>query len=256
MRKKKSLGQHFLSDRGAAQRIANSLNWGNKPLQLLEIGPGNGALTEHLLKHDNLDYCGIELDRRLVPILTERYGNQNIRFVEADVLQIDLATIFNGEFSIVGNFPYNISSQIVFRVLEYRNNVAELVGMFQKEVAERICAGPGTKKYGIISVLTQVWYDAELLLLLPPEAFRPPPAVHSGVIRLQRNGRTEMPCDEKRFKTVVKLAFNTRRKMLRNSLKSLIQDEQILERPIFTKRPEQLDIQEFFEITQIVEDAG
>lgn len=245
---KKSLGQHFLKDLQIARRIADTLD-AYKDLPVLEVGPGMGVLTQFLLEAGH-DLTVVELDRESVAYLKQNFPALEGRILEEDFLKLDLSGLFAGPFCVIGNYPYNISSQIFFKVLDYKNQIPCCSGMIQKEVAERLAAGPGSKTYGILSVLLQAWYDVEYLFTVHENVFDPPPKVKSGVIRLTRNGRTELGCDEKLFKTVVKTSFNQRRKTLRNSMKPLLGKEfSQYELPIFDKRPEQLSVEQFIELT-------
>ncbi|MDR0547409.1 MAG: 16S rRNA (adenine(1518)-N(6)/adenine(1519)-N(6))-dimethyltransferase RsmA [Dysgonamonadaceae bacterium] len=247
IRPKKSLGQHFLKDLSVAERIAGAL-MPYSGLPVLEIGPGTGVLTQFLLKN-NHELTVVELDAESVEYLKKNYPDLNGRIIEADFLKLDLNPLFSGQFAVIGNYPYNISSQIFFKVLEYKDKIPVCSGMLQKEVAERLAAKPGKKDYGIITVLLQVWYDIEYLFTVEPVVFDPPPKVRSAVIRMTRNTRTHLECDEKWLKTVVKTAFNQRRKTMRNSLQSLLgKGNAIFEQPIFDKRPEQLSVEEFVEL--------
>lgn len=249
---KKYLGQHFLTDESVAENIANSLSFkGYK--NVLEIGPGMGMLTKYLLKKEVTTHV-IEIDKESVEYLQANYLNLASRIIEKDFLKYDLNEVFKGEsFAIIGNFPYNISTQIVFKTLEMRDQIPEFSGMFQKEVALRICSKEGSKVYGILSVLAQAFYDAEYLFTVPPNVFNPPPKVESGVLRLTRKKDYSLPCDEKLLFRVVKTAFQQRRKTLRNSLKTLNLSDNLREDSIFDKRPEQLSVQEFIGLTQLVE---
>lgn len=249
---KKHLGQHFLTDESVAERIANtlSLQGYNK---VLEIGPGMGVLTKYLLKKESTTYV-IEIDSESVEYLNTHYLNLRGKIIEQDFLKYNLNEIFNNEpFAIIGNFPYNISSQIVFKTLEMRHQIPEFAGMFQKEVAQRICSEKGSKVYGILSVLTQAFYSADYLFTVPPTVFNPPPKVDSGVLVLKRKENFTLPCDEKLFFRVVKTAFNQRRKTLRNSLKIFNLSDNLKASSIFGMRPEQLSVQEFIEITSQIE---
>ena len=249
---KKALGQHFLKDMAVSARIASSLD-AYIGMPILEIGPGTGALTRFLLEKGH-DVTVIELDLESVQYLEEHFSELNGRIVAADFLRLDLTTLSEKPFCVIGNYPYNISSQIFFKVLDYKDMVPCCSGMLQKEVAERLAAAPGRKSYGIISVLLQAWYDIEYLFTVEPIAFDPPPKVKSGVIRITRNQRTSLGCDETLFKQVVKTSFNQRRKTLRNSLKSLLGKAcECTNLPIFDKRPEQLSVEQFEELTRIVE---
>lgn len=249
---KKHLGQHFLNDESIAEKIANSLSYkGYK--KILEIGPGMGVLTKYLLKKNVLTYV-IEIDSESVDYLKNNYLNLADRVIEQDFLKYDLNLVFNNEpFAIIGNFPYNISTQIVFKMLEMRDQIPEFSGMFQKEVAQRICSKEGSKVYGILSVLTQAFYHAEYLFTVPPTVFNPPPKVESGVLVLKRKENYTLPCNEKLLFKVVKTAFQQRRKTLRNSLKTFNLTDNLKANSIFDKRPEQLAVQEFIELTQLIE---
>ncbi|OBX23649.1 MULTISPECIES: 16S rRNA (adenine(1518)-N(6)/adenine(1519)-N(6))-dimethyltransferase RsmA [Bizionia] len=249
---KKYLGQHFLTDETIAEKIADSLSFkGYK--HVLEIGPGMGVLTKYLLKKDITTHV-IEIDPESVEYLKNNYLNLADRVIEKDFLKYDLKEVFNDEpFAIIGNFPYNISTQIVFKTLEMRDQIPEFSGMFQKEVAQRICSKEGSKVYGILSVLTQAFYEADYLFTVPPTVFNPPPKVESGVLVLKRKENFELPCDEKLFFKVVKQAFQQRRKTLRNSLKTFNLSDNLKANVIFDKRPEQLSVAAFLELTQLIE---
>ncbi|WP_372745043.1 16S rRNA (adenine(1518)-N(6)/adenine(1519)-N(6))-dimethyltransferase RsmA [Lutibacter sp.] len=252
---KKHLGQHFLTDELIAQKIADSL-LGNGYKNVLEIGPGMGVLTKYLLKKDFTTHV-IEIDTESVEYLQAHYLNLADRIISKDFLKIDISEYMGTEpFAIIGNFPYNISSQIVFKTLENRHQIPEFSGMFQKEVALRIAEKAGSKVYGILSVLTQAFYDVEYLFTVPPTVFNPPPKVDSGVIRLVRKENYTLPVDEKLFYKVVKTAFQQRRKTLRNSLKTLNLSDSLREDSIFAKRPEQLSVQEFINLTSKIENDG
>ena len=249
---KKHLGQHFLEDESIAQRIADTLSL-NGYSTVLEIGPGMGVLTKYLLKKNITTYV-IEIDSESVAYLKANYLNLAPRILEEDVLKYDITKVFNDTpFAIIGNFPYNISSQIVFKTLAMRKQIPEFSGMFQKEVAQRICAISGSKIYGILSVLTQAFYHAEYLFTVPPSVFNPPPKVDSGVLRLTRKENYSLPCNESLFFKVVKTAFQQRRKTLRNSLKTLDLSDNLKANVIFDKRPEQLSVEEFITLTQLLE---
>ena len=245
---KKYLGQHFLIDEKISELISEAISKSNK-INLLEIGPGTGALTKFLL-HENINLISYELDTESITYLNTAYPT--LKVYNEDVLKIDWTKLFEGNYSVTGNFPYNISSQILFKIYENRTIIDEMVGMFQKEVAERICSGPGSKKYGILSVLIQAFYNTEYLITVDEEVFNPPPKVKSGVIKITRNDIIELDCDEKLFFRVVKAIFNQRRKMARNSLKSLLGDKKI-DHVLLTKRPEELSIENFIEITKMIE---
>ena len=251
VRAKKFLGQHFLKDLSVAQRIAETIPAG----RVLEIGPGMGVLTQYLLKNPNLQTTAIEIDRESVAYLKEWYPE--LHLIEGDFLKLDLNIIYpDGEFCVIGNYPYNISSQIFFKVLDNKDRIPICSGMIQKEVAERIASKPGKKAYGILSVLLQAYYDIEYLFTVDEHVFNPPPKVKSAVIRMTSNNRHGLGCDEALFKNVVKTAFNQRRKQMRNSLMQLVGKENpILNEPIFTKRPEQLSVEEFIALTQLIQNS-
>ncbi len=247
---KKFLGQHFLTDLSVAERIADTLkDYVGTPV--LEVGPGMGVLTQYLIAKGH-DLKVVELDRESVDYLHANFPELEGKVIGEDFLQLDLASMYDGQFCIIGNYPYNISSQIFFKVLDYRDQVVCCSGMLQKEVAERIAAGPGSKAYGILSVLLQAWYDIEYLFTVSEHVFNPPPKVKSGVIRLVRNNVRELGCDESMFKTIVKLSFGQRRKTLRNSLRSFAKNPEVLADEIFNKRPEQLSVAEFIRLTNLL----
>ena len=249
VRAKKHLGQHFLKDENIAKKIADTLSLKGYDT-VLEIGPGMGVLTKYLLQK-NIKTFVVEIDTESVEYLKTHYLNLSNNIISEDFLKLNLSSYFNDEpIAIIGNFPYNISSQIVFKTLENKHKIPEFAGMFQKEVAERICEKPGSKTYGILSVLTQVFYDTEYLFTVPPSVFNPPPKVDSGVLRLTRKEPFTLNVDEKLFFNVVKTAFNQRRKTLRNSLKTFNLSDKLREDVIFAKRPEQLSVQAFIELTQ------
>ncbi|MBD3890323.1 16S rRNA (adenine(1518)-N(6)/adenine(1519)-N(6))-dimethyltransferase RsmA [Olleya marilimosa] len=249
---KKFLGQHFLEDESIAKDIADALTL-NGYKNVLEIGPGMGVLTKYLLQKPITTYV-IEIDTESVEYLQNNYLNLAPRIIEKDFLKYDLSQTFKDQpFAIIGNFPYNISTQIVFKTLEFRDQIPEFSGMFQKEVAQRICSKEGSKVYGILSVLTQAFYDAEYLFTVPPTVFNPPPRVDSGVLRLTRKADYSLPCDEKLFFRVVKQAFQQRRKTIRNSLKTMELSDNLKANPIFDKRPEQLSVAQFLELTSLIE---
>lgn len=261
VRPKKSLGQHFLHDKNVAEKIVGALRSTSLQEPVLEVGPGMGVLTRILLEAEKHNLKVIEIDRDSVAYLKTHYPHLNV--IEGDFLEMDLSKIFPTKFSIIGNFPYNISSQILFKVYENKNQVWQVVGMLQKEVADRIAAPHGNKTYGILSVLLQAYYRIDYLFKAPPGVFNPPPKVMSAVVRLERNDRVTLPCDEVLFKQVVKQGFNNRRKTLRNALKNLIlpafqaQPEgslaTLLEHEIFNKRAEQLSVEDFIYLTQLIE---
>lgn len=256
VRAKKALGQHFLNDLNIAKRIADTIEkdelpesarkWGDIPV--LEVGPGMGVLSQYLIKN-NREVKAVELDTESVEFLHKVYPDLNV--IEGDFLKMDLSEIFPAEFALIGNYPYNISSQIFFKVLDFKDKIPVVSGMLQKEVAQRICSQPGSKVYGILSVLLQVWYDCQYLFDVSPGVFSPPPKVTSGVIRLTRNSRSKLECNEKLFKTIVKTSFGQRRKTLKNSLSSLIPlNSTIWQDPVLTRRPETLSVEEFISLTQ------
>ena len=251
---KKALGQHFLKDLQIAQRIADTLS-DYKDLPVLEIGPGMGVLTQYLLEAGH-DLTVVELDMESVDYLEQNFPALEGRILAEDFLRLDLSKLFPGQFCVIGNYPYNISSQIFFKVLDFKEHVPCCSGMIQKEVAERLAAGPGSKTYGILSVLLQAWYTVEYLFTVSEFVFDPPPKVKSAVIRMTRNETKELGCDEKLFKQVVKTTFNQRRKTLRNSIKPILgKDCPLTEDVLFNKRPEQLSVQEFISLTNRVEQA-
>lgn len=246
VRPKKHLGQHFLTDPNTARKIVEAIRPGTE--NLLEIGPGKGILTSVILEQEPLNFQTIEIDGEAVVYLKENFPILQDKILQQDFLKTDFEAIFPAHFSVIGNFPYNISTQILFKVLDMRKQVDEVVGMFQKEVAERVASPPGSKKYGILSVLMQAFYTIELLFTVNEGAFFPPPKVKSAVIRLKRNTTEALECDEKLFIALVKTAFNQRRKTLRNALKAFtFSDETSAE--LLGKRAEQLSVAEFVELT-------
>ncbi|MCK9611348.1 MAG: 16S rRNA (adenine(1518)-N(6)/adenine(1519)-N(6))-dimethyltransferase RsmA [Bacteroidales bacterium] len=252
VRPKKFLGQHFLHDKNIAEKISMCLSGHGNYKDVLEIGPGTGVLTKYLLQNNPYNTLHIEIDAEAYTYLCEQYPSIREKIILGDFLKFDIKKYFKQPFAVIGNFPYNISSQILFKVFENRDMVPELVGMFQKEVAERIASKPGSKKYGILSVLLQAFYEIEYLFTVSPNVFYPPPKVQSAVIRLKRNARLQLPCDANKFTEVVKKAFNQRRKTLRNSLKALVTNPDLLSMSVFNQRPEQLSVEEFIEITKTV----
>ena len=261
VRAKKALGQHFLTDQKVAMAIVDALHGG---LPALEVGPGMGVLTQYLLQREDVDLKLVEIDSESVEYLLTHFPGMEGRLMEADFLGLRLEKTFPERFAVIGNFPYNISSQIFFKVLDYKDRIPEVVGMVQKEVAERIAEGPGSKTYGILSVLLQAWYDIEYLFTVGSGCFAPPPKVESAVIRLTRNSRTSLGCDEALFKTVVKTAFGQRRKMMRNPLKPLARAkaeregwseerlQEFLSGEVFTLRPEKLSVEDFIALTNLL----
>lgn len=253
---KKFLGQHFLTDLSVASRIADTVD-ACPDIPVLEVGPGMGVLTQYILKK-NREFKVVEIDFESVPYLQEHFPELGDNIIEGDFLQMDLAKVFDGHpFVLTGNYPYNISSQIFFKILDNLENIPQVVCMIQKEVAERIAEKPGTKTYGILSVLLQAWYDIEYLFTVGSGAFAPPPKVQSAVIRLRRNNRTELGCDPALFKNVVKMSFNQRRKTLRNSLKQLLLQHPSVDAtdPVFDLRPERLSVEQFIELTKKFENS-
>lgn len=250
VRPKKALGQHFLTDLNIARNIVDAMS--DDVNVIVEVGAGMGVLTQYIIE-DNLEKLRVvEIDTESIEYLKNAFPQLGEHLIHGDFLKTDLNKFASEKIGVIGNFPYNISSQIFFQVLKYRNQVDEVVGMIQKEVAERLAAGPGSKTYGILSVLLQAWYDIEYLFTVHENVFNPPPKVKSAVIRMRRNDVTQLDCDEKLFVTVVKQAFNQRRKTMRNSLRSLIPQE-IIQDEIFNKRPEQLSVTEFVELTKKLE---
>jgi 16S rRNA (adenine1518-N6/adenine1519-N6)-dimethyltransferase len=250
VRPKKHLGQHFLNDETVAENIVDSLTLHGNYSKVLEIGPGMGVLTKILFKKKEFETSVIEIDSMAVEYLKINFPGIKNRIIEGDFLEMDLFAFSEKPFAIIGNFPYNISTQILFKVYDNRQLVPELVGMFQKEVAERIASKPGNKSYGILSVLLQAYYGIEYLFTVDEHLFTPPPKVKSGVIRLRRNKNFQLDCDETLFKKVVKTAFNQRRKTLRNALKSITNNADL---PFLTKRAEELSYLDFVELTNKIE---
>lgn len=252
VRAKKYLGQHFLTDLGIAERIADTID-GSSENNVLEIGPGMGVLTQFLLKK-SIDLKTVEIDTESVTYLKDTFGYAlEGKIIEGDFLKLDTDTLFSGDnFAIIGNYPYNISSQIFFKVLEHKDQIPFVSGMIQKEVARRIASKKGNKDYGILSVLLQAFYDIEYKFTVPPGVFAPPPKVDSAVFIMRRNGVKSLPCNESQFKSVVKTAFNQRRKTLRNSLKTILPDGFDTTSGIFDKRPEQLSVQDFIDLTNTI----
>ncbi|MBS1682768.1 MAG: 16S rRNA (adenine(1518)-N(6)/adenine(1519)-N(6))-dimethyltransferase RsmA [Bacteroidetes bacterium] len=256
VRPKKFLGQHFLKDQNIAQRIVDSLVLSDDKNFVLEVGPGTGVLTQFLVQKANVDLHLAEIDRESIAYLKGKFPNHSDKLIEGDFLELDITSLTNKNIHIIGNFPYNISSQIFFKVLDCRQQVQQVVGMVQKEVADRIAEKEGSKTYGILSVLLQTFYDIEYLFKVPPGVFFPPPKVMSAVIRLKRNMRNNLPCSEALFKKVVKQSFQNRRKTLRNALKPLNLPTQILSLALMDRRAEQLSVEEFISLTVQIEEAG
>jgi 16S rRNA (adenine1518-N6/adenine1519-N6)-dimethyltransferase len=253
VRAKKHLGQHFLTDANIARNIVDALLEKDPNTPVLEIGPGTGVLTNHLLERVPR-FVALDVDRDSIDFLKRKYPAHSDKFILSDFLEHDLSAISDEKFNVIGNFPYNISSQIFFRVLDFKDRVPMLVGMFQKEVAERVAEPPGSKAYGILSVLLQAFYDIEYLFTVHEQVFNPPPKVKSAVIRLTRNKVDKLPCDEVLFKRIVKTTFNQRRKTIRNSIRPVYSDPSRTH-PLFVKRPEQLGVAEFVELTRFVEEG-
>ncbi|MEJ6980658.1 16S rRNA (adenine(1518)-N(6)/adenine(1519)-N(6))-dimethyltransferase RsmA [Pedobacter sp. P351] len=249
VRAKKHLGQHFLTDKNIAAKIVESLNPEGKYNQVLEVGPGMGILSDFLLQKKEYETFLIDLDSESVEFLKRKYPQLGTRLINGDFLALDFKEVFPGKLGIIGNFPYNISSQIIFKILDNRDLIPEMVGMFQKEVAERFSAKPGTKAYGILTVLINAYYKVEYLFTVKAGVFNPPPKVLSAVIRLSRNKVETLDCDEKLFWKVVKAGFNQRRKTLRNALSSLINKEKMTDEPMLDLRAERLSVDDFVALT-------
>ena len=253
---KKSLGQHFLTDQSIAKRIVDALEVSaDLPSDVLEIGPGMGVLTQYRLPREDINLRLIEIDDESVQYLLTHFNGMAGRLMEGDYLRLDMNKLFKAPYRVIGNFPYNISSQIFFKILDDKDRIPEVVGMVQKEVAERIAEPPGTKTYGVLSVFLQAWYDIEYLFTVGSGAFAPPPKVQSAVIRLKRNSRQDLGVDEKLFRQVVKAAFGQRRKTLRNALKQLASEKglapETLSAPVFDLRAEKLSVEDFIELTRL-----
>jgi 16S rRNA (adenine1518-N6/adenine1519-N6)-dimethyltransferase len=256
VRAKKHLGQHFLIDDSVTERIALAFKQEFPKGTMLEVGPGMGVLTEQFIDDENYDLIVSEIDSESVAYLKGELKLKDKQIIEGDFLKLDLPSLLPPVTGLIGNFPYNISSQIFFKVLDHIDMFPVTVGMLQKEVAERLCSPPGNKKYGILSVLLQAYFDMEYLFTVPPEAFNPPPKVESGVMRMVRNNVVKLDCDEKLFKQVIKMGFNSRRKTLRNALKSLALPIELTSTcEYFNKRAEQLGVEEFIELTNLVDNA-
>lgn len=254
VRPKKRFGQHFLKDEHIARKIVESLTGHGKYDNVLEIGPGTGILTKYLLKTSWKIYC-IEIDQESVDYLIHRYSSLKDNLIVGDFTRMNTME-FGDQIGLIGNFPYNISSQILFKALDHKDQFTEIVGMFQKEVGKRIASPPGSKEYGILSVLLQAFYKVEYLFDVPPSVFYPPPRVYSAVLRLQRNNTTKLKCDEKLFKIIVKQGFQTRRKKLRNALKPLNLPEEIRSFEMLDLRAEQLSVEDFVKLTAKLQDGG
>ena len=253
VRPKKFLGQHFLTDMGVASRIADTVD-ACPDLPILEVGPGTGVLTQFLIPK-NRELKVVEIDFESVPYLHEHFPSLGDNIVQADFLRMDLTEVFGGrEFVLTGNYPYNISSQIFFKMLDNRHLIPCCTGMIQKEVAERMAAAPGSRTYGVLSVMLQAWYDVEYLFTVDEHVFNPPPKVKSAVVRLTRSQRKELGCDERLFRRIVKTVFTMRRKMLRNGMKQIVsKDSPLLDDPMFNRRPEELSVEDYISLTNRVE---
>ncbi|MEO8796190.1 MAG: 16S rRNA (adenine(1518)-N(6)/adenine(1519)-N(6))-dimethyltransferase RsmA [Daejeonella sp.] len=249
---KKHLGQHFLTDKNIAEKIVNSLQLAEDYKQVLEVGPGMGILSDYLLQKENFKTYLIDVDVESFQFLQKKYPALGDKLINGDFLELDFKSVFNGPLGIIGNFPYNISSQILFKILDNRDQVVEVVGMFQKEVAQRCAEKPGSKEYGILSVFLQAYYEVEYLFTVKAGVFNPPPKVLSAVIRLTRNNVKELDCDEKLFWQVVKAGFNQRRKTLRNSLSSVISKDKMGEDPMLDLRAERLSVADFVHLTKMI----
>lgn len=247
---KKSLGQHFLTDHNIARKIVRNIDI-DSCKNVIELGPGTGILTKYLVELDGIDLILVEIDTHSVQWLAVHYPELENKTINKDFLKLEIGTFFHQPFILIGNFPYNISSQIFFKILEYKDLVIEVVCMIQKEVAERINAGPGSKTYGILSVFLQTFYDIEYLFTVNENVFNPPPKVKSAVIKLNRNNRTSLPCSLELFFKVVKASFNQRRKMMRNSLKAI--SPELPDTILLQKRPEQLGVEDFIKLTSLIE---
>lgn len=253
IRAKKSYGQHFLINESIAESIAGEAIEISKKYPVLEIGPGKGVLTKYLYE-SMIRFISVEADIEMIEYLHSKYQGIELHLLFRDFLKLNFNDVFpDEEFVLFGNFPYNISSQIIFKMIENHGRIPALIGMFQKEVAERIVAGPGSKDYGILSVLTQAHYSGKIILRVKPGSFSPPPKVDSSVIRLERKENPELDCNEKLFKSIVKITFNQRRKMIRNTLKSIVNDSDFLQDEFFNNRPEQLSLEDFVYLTNIIE---
>lgn len=248
---KKRYGQHFLTDHHIAEKIASSLSHHGNYSFVLEIGPGGGMLTQYLIKDTRFALYAVEVEREASAVMEKKFPELSSRLIRGDFMKLSENDIPEGNYAIAGNFPYNISGRILFRVFETRDRVSEVVGMFQKEVADRIACKPGSRTYGILSVLIQAFYDVEVLFTVGSHAFNPPPKVTSAVIRLKRNNRISLPCDEQLFTNVVKTGFNQRRKTLRNALKPIIQNK-VIDSSLLNKRAEALDADGFAELTRLI----
>ncbi|NGM63377.1 16S rRNA (adenine(1518)-N(6)/adenine(1519)-N(6))-dimethyltransferase RsmA [Sphingobacterium sp. SGG-5] len=256
VRAKKHLGQHFLNDKNAAQRIVDALDTSIGFKQVLEVGPGMGVLSDFLLQNSAYETFLIDVDEESIDFLADKYPELGEKLIHGDFLTLDFNRYFGDKIAIIGNFPYNISSQILFKILEERQRVVQMVGMFQKEVAERCVAKPGSKEYGILSVFLQAYYDVEYLFTVKAGAFNPPPKVLSGVMRMTRNATTSLNCDEKLFWRVVKAAFNQRRKTLRNALSGVIAKDKMSANKLYDLRAERLSVDDFIVLTNEIKEVS
>ncbi|MBD1423547.1 16S rRNA (adenine(1518)-N(6)/adenine(1519)-N(6))-dimethyltransferase RsmA [Sphingobacterium chuzhouense] len=255
VRAKKHLGQHFLNDKSAAQKIVEALEPTLGFKHVLEVGPGMGVLSDFLLQKDAYETWLIDVDDESIVFLADKYPQLDNRLIHGDFLTLDFSRFFGDKMAVIGNFPYNISSQILFKILEERQRVVQMVGMFQKEVAERCVAKPGNKEYGILSVFLQAYYDVRYLFTVKAGAFNPPPKVLSGVIKMTRNDRDRLDCDEKLFWRVVKAAFNQRRKTLRNALSAVVPKDRMSNNPLYELRAERLSVEDFVTLTNEIANA-
>lgn len=255
VRAKKHLGQHFLNDKNAAQRIADALDPKLGFTQVLEVGPGMGVLSDFLLQKEDFETFLIDIDDESIEFLQDKYPQLGPRLIHGDFLNLDFLQYFGDKMAVIGNYPYNISSQILFKILEERDRVVQMAGMFQKEVAERCVAKPGSKEYGILSVFLQAYYNVEYLFTVKAGAFNPPPKVLSGVMRMTRNTTSQLDCDEKLFWKVVKAGFNQRRKTLRNSLSGVVPKDKMSDNPLYELRAERLTVADFVTLTNEISNA-
>jgi 16S rRNA (adenine1518-N6/adenine1519-N6)-dimethyltransferase len=253
VRAKKKLGQHFLKNEDIAKKIVDSLVRTSEYKNVLEVGPGMGVLTKYLVENKNYDTHVIDIDKESIAYLKVNFPSLQKNIIDGDFLKLDFDKLFKGPFAVIGNFPYNISTEILFKVLDHKNQVPEVVGMFQKEVAERIAAKPRNKTYGITSVLLQAFYDIDYLFTVGENEFIPPPRVKSAVVRLRRNNVAQLDCDEKLFKQVVKAGFNQRRKTLRNSVRAFKLKPEFLDHKYLTQRAEELSVEDFVALTNMIE---
>lgn len=255
VRAKKHLGQHFLNDKNAAQRIVEALDPSLGFTQVLEVGPGMGVLSDFLLQKTEYETSLIDIDDESIDFLAEKYSELGDRLIHGDFLTLDFSKHFGEKMAVIGNFPYNISSQILFKILDERQRVVQMAGMFQKEVAERCVAKPGSKEYGILSVFLQAYYKVEYLFTVKAGAFNPPPKVLSGVMRMTRNAVTQLDCDEQLFWKVVKAGFNQRRKTLRNALSAVVVKDRMSDNPLYELRAERLTVADFVQLTNEIANA-